>query len=423
MVAAVLVACAAAGGLTWEAADDAVPDDTDTSIEPLATPAGVNVGKRAAAIDKILKRRALGVLQHRRELFLADLDPRKKQLVGEQRTLYSNLAQFGFDRLFYRVVREQYDAALEQRHGASAYAVQVVMEYRIKGIDQTSVRTLLGYTFVQRGGRWLLTDDDDLDHGLPVGSHREAWDSGPVLVRRDDRALVVVERKETGLANDLLEDAGSAVRAVSKRWPRGWKGAGLVIALKDRRVRTADYTVTKNAEDAVAMATAVYRTLPGQVIAEGERGGSYVVINPRYRHKLSARVLAHEFTHVATAPYGSNAPRWLVEGMADYIEYLPMDGEPALDLVRYRTKVRNTYLKRSGGFPPDQEFYSSMVSSYALGWYAVDYLFDHHSKRAVANLYADLAENGFSQVQRDRILKDHVGLTEKGLFRTLKKGS
>ena len=42
---------------------------------------------------------------------------------------------------------------------------------------------------------------------------------------------------------------------------------------------------------------------------------------------------------------------------------------------------------------------------------------------AVADLYADLAENGFTQVQRDRIFQAHLEMSEKGLSRALKRGS
>jgi hypothetical protein len=420
LAALILTAIATAGGLTIRAVDGPAPRRA-VSAQAAAKPGAVDVVQRAAAVDAILRRRAQAVLRHRPDAFVADVDPRNPRLIARQRVLYGNLVQFGFDRLSYLPVREQYDAALEERRGASAYAVQVVMAYRINGIDATTVHTPLGYTFVRVDGRWVLTADDDLDHGLPVGSHREPWDTGPVLVRRAPRVLVVVERGEAGLARSLVRDARSAVRAVSRRWPRGWDGAGLVIALRDHRVRTADYDVSKNAEDAVAMATAVYRTLPGETSSEGERGASYVVVNPRYRIRLTARILAHEFTHVATAPYGCNAPRWLVEGFAGYVEYLPMDGEPDLDLDRYRTRVRDTYLAQVIGFPSDYLFYTSVVTSYAIGWYAVDWLISHYGPRKLASLYDDLAAHGFDQVQRDRIMTSHLAMTEQELFRELKR--
>ena len=97
------------------------------------------------------------------------------------------------------------------------------------------------------------------------------------------------------------------------------------------------------------MATWVYRTLPGEVTGEGQRADSYVVINPRNRDKVDARTLAHEFTHVATAPYGPYAPRWLVEGAATYVEFLPMDGAQPLAIGKYRQDVRTKYQRLPSG--------------------------------------------------------------------------
>ena len=422
VVSLVLVVFAVAGGLVWDERDRAMAGAATAtrSAFPAPSPA-VDPLERQSAVERVLRRRAYGVLHRDARLFLGDLDRTKPELAARQRRLFDNLAQFGFATLSYTISREQFDQALLDRYGASAYPVQLTMEYRIRDIDAAPVRTSLGYVFVRQGGRWVLTDDDDLDGDLPAGSHREPWDCGPVLVRRDDHVLVVVERDEPGLARELVRDARGAVRAVTGRWPRDWTGSGLVIALEDRRVRTADYTVAKNAEDAVAMATAVYRTLPGEVTTDGERTGSYVVVNPRYRRKVSARILAHELTHVATAPLGSSAPRWLVEGLADYVEYLPMEGEHDLDLDRYRTRIARTYLPKADRLPSDEVFYASMVESYAIGWYAVDYLTRRYGMDEVADLYADLAGQGFTQNQRDRIMREHLRMTEKQLFSVLRQ--
>jgi hypothetical protein len=232
---------------------------------------------------------------------------------------------------------------------------------------------------------------------------------------------VVVERGKTQLAKSILADAESAVRAVNKLWSASWRGGGLVIALDDKVVRTADYTKPKDAEDFLASATFVFRTLPGEVQSEGTFGGSYVVVNPRYRDELGARVLAHEFTHVATAPYGPDAPTWLVEGTAEYIEQLPMDGERDLDLNRYRSMVRTKYFNKVKALPTDQQFYQTVKSSYPIGWYTVDYLVDKYGATKLAKVYQELARQGFSQNQRDLIFTAQLGRTEAQLFADLKK--
>ena len=207
------------------------------------------------------------------------------------------------------------------------------------------------------------------------------------------------------------------MKAVCKSWPGGWTGSGVVIALDDKIVRGADYTLPKNAEDALAMATWVYRTLPGEVTGEGQRADSYVVINPRNRTKVDARTLAHEFTHVATAPYGAYAPRWLVEGAATYVEFLPMDGAegpgdrqvPAGGADEVPGEGEEP-ARRRDVLRPGRD------SSYPLSWLALDYLFNQFGGVEVGTLYQEMAALGSTQAERDRIMLEHLGITEAGLF-------
>jgi hypothetical protein len=144
------------------------------------------------------------------------------------------------------------------------------------------------------------------------------------------------------------------------------------------------------------------------------------VINPRNRAKVDARTLAHEFTHVATAPYGAYAPRWLVEGAATYIEFLPMTGEKNLALDQYRQQVRSKYLTKAKALPADGVFFKDSNSSYPMSWLAVDYLFGKKGGIEVGTLYQEMAALGSTQAERNRIMVEHLGITEAGLFQALK---
>ncbi|MET9311507.1 hypothetical protein ABZX12_06750 [Kribbella sp. NPDC003505] len=417
LLSLVLVAIAVAGGLALHRSSQA----GDRVAGPATSTPTVDQAARAAAVDAVLKRRAQAVLTGNEQAFVADVDAGDKRLVARQRTLFTNLRQFGFAKLAYQQLAQQYDDTIAQKYGPSTYLVAVAMTYQIRAIDLVPVRAMLGYTFTQRAnGAWVLVSDSDLDKRLPRGSHQEAWDFGPILVKREPRVLVVVEQGQEALADKLAAMSGSAVQAVSKNWPGGWNGSGVVIALDDKIVRGADYTQPKNAEDALAMATWVYRTLPGEVTGEGQRTDSYVVVNPHNRAKVDARTLAHEFTHVATAPYGPYAPRWMVEGAATYVEFLPMDGQKPLAITQYRLDVRTKYLAKAKSLPTDDTFFARADSSYPLSWLALDYLFTRFGGVEVGTLYRELAALGSSQQERDRIMLEHVGMTEAGLFRALK---
>ncbi|TDW22925.1 hypothetical protein [Kribbella kalugense] len=417
LLSLVLIAAAGAGGLALHRSSQRDDSSSDTAT----TAPNIDLEARSAAVNEVLTRRAQAVLAGNEKEFLADVDPANTRLVSGQRTLFTNLREFGFAKLTYQQLAQQYDDSMVQKYGPSTYLVAVAMTYQIRGIDLGPVRAMLGYTFTQRpNGTWMLVSDSDLDKRLPRGSHEEAWDTGPVLVKRAPRVLVVVERGQDSLANSLISMSTSAVQAVSKSWPGGWNGSGVVIALDDKIVRGADYTQPMNAEDALAMATFVYRTLPGEVTGAGERADSYVVINPHNRDKVDARTLAHEFTHVATAPYGAFAPRWMVEGAATYVEFLPMAGQKDLAITQYRQDVRTKYLAKATGLPPDATFFDHADSAYPLSWLALDYLFQRFGGTEVGTLYRELAAMGSTQKERDRIMLEHVGMTEAGLFRALK---
>jgi hypothetical protein len=417
LLSLVLVGAAVAGGLALHRSSQ----HADEAAAGIASTANIDQAARTAAVDVVLKRRAQAVLAGNEKEFLADVDSANTRLLASQRTLFTNLREFGFAKLTYQQLAQQYDDSIVQKDGPTTYLVAVAMTYQIRGIDLVPVRAMLGYTFTQRpNGSWMLVSDSDLDKRLPRGSHQEAWDTGPVLVKRAPRVLVVVEKGQDALAAKLITMSVSAVQAVSKNWPGGWKGSGVVIALDDKVVRGADYTQPMNAEDAIAMATWVYRTLPGEVTGAGERADSYVVINPYNRNKVDARTLAHEFTHVATAPYGPYAPRWLVEGAATYIEFLPMAGQTNLAIAQYRQDVRTKYLAKAKSLPADATFFDQADSSYPLSWLALDYLFTRFGGTEVGTLYRELAAMGSTQKERDRIMLEHLGMTETGLFTALK---
>ncbi|MFI5712290.1 hypothetical protein [Kribbella sp. NPDC051620] len=375
----------------------------------------VDPAAQAAAVDAILQRRATAVLQHDEDQFLADVDPYNEELRASQKVLFENLVQFGFGKLTYRQGDPQFDQTLLDKYGPTAYLVSAAMEYQIEGIDEQPMRTPLGYTFVKRDKQYVLVDDTALDTARPGSPNREAWDAGPVLVQRGPRTMAVVEQSQVELAKSILADAQVAVKAVNRWWLPSWQGGALVIALDDTSVRSADFNGPLW-KDNSAVATPVQR-------ADTAFGSAYVVVNPRDRDQLDARLLAHEFTHVATAADGPSAPLWLVEGMAEYVEHLPMGSERAVDLAKYRDHVRSKYLNKAKALPTDKQFFGpTQDSSYAIGWLAVDYLVRKYGLNQVVGLHQEMAWQVNSQGRRDTVMTAQLGRTEAQIFADLKRG-
>lgn len=388
----------------------------DGSAASSHTALQIDIAVQSAAVDAILQRRATAVLGHDEAGFLADIDPYNKELRAAQKVLFENLVQFGFSKLAYHQDAPQFDQTLLDKYGPTAYLVSAAMEYQIDRINELPVQTALGYTFVNRRGRYVLVDTGHLDSEYPDSPNQEAWDTGPVLVKRGDRTLVVVEVGQTQLATSILTNAQLAIKAVNRWWAPDWKGGAMVIALDDTKVRSTDF-VGSDWKDFAAAATPVYRWP-----ADAGDDGSYVVLNPHERGQLDARLLAHEFTHTASAPYGHGAPLWLVEGVAGYVQRMPMYSEQTVDLRKQRELVRSKYVNKAKALPGNDQFFGqTQNSSYATSWYAVDYLVSKYGLNLVVGLYQELAGQRSTPAVRDSVMTAQLGLTEAQLFAALKR--
>ncbi|GAB3925302.1 hypothetical protein GCM10029976_018340 [Kribbella albertanoniae] len=394
------------------------------TVTPSSTPRSPSKASAAAtarrvAIDTILIRRAQAVQTGNQTLFLKDLDPSNTKLIARQKVLFANLVEMGFAELGYSQAEERFDPAVVKARGRATYLVRILMRYQIPKVDVAPVTTELGYTFISRAGRWVLTDDDDLDDDLGPGAHREAWDLGRIEVLRGPRVLVVVEKGDHERGRAILTEAAEGLVEVRDYWPRRWRGSALIIALDDTEVRDARFA-DEDIESA-ASAGSTFSSLPGQDTADGTVAGAYIVINPNQRDQVDEILLSHELTHVATADLGGYEPLWLAEGAAEYVSWRGIEalGGPG-EVAKWEQEVIDDALPTLHSLPTDAGFYESSSDVYGVSWLAVRYLVQRIGLDAVAELYEDMAAHGINQVSRDRILLSRSGLTEVTLWTSLR---
>ncbi len=394
------------------------------AVAPPSTPRSPSKASTAAtarrvAIDTILIRRAQAVQTGNQTLFLKDLDPSNTKLIARQKVLFANLVEMGFAELGYSQAEERFDPAVVKARGRATYLVRILMRYQIPKVDVAPVTTELGYTFISRAGRWVLTDDDDLDKDLGPGAHREAWDLGRIEVLRGPRVLVVVEKGDHERGRAILTEAAEGLVEVRDYWPRRWRGSALIIALDDTEVRDARFA-DEDIESA-ASAGSTFSSLPGQDTADGTVAGAYIVINPNQRDQVDEILLSHELTHVATADLGGYEPLWLAEGAAEYVSWRGIEalGGPG-EVAKWEQEVIDDALPTLHSLPTDAGFYESSSDVYGVSWLAVRYLVQRIGLDAVEELYEDMAAHGINQVSRDRILLSRSGLTEVTLWTSLR---
>jgi hypothetical protein len=376
------------------------------------------VAARRHAVDTILLRRATAVRTRDEKLFLQDVDPADAKLRRAQKVLFANLVEIGFGELSYNQAEERFDAAVVRAHGPSTYLVRVLMRYQIPKVDLTQVYTELGYTFISRGGRWILADDDDLDKDLGPGAHQEPWDLGPIEVHRGPRVLVLVEEGDAKRGHSIVTEAGQALTEVAAYWPRKWDGSVLIAALDEPDVRD-DRFADEDIESA-ASAGSTFSSLPGQDTADGTVAGAYIVVNPKERDQVDEILLSHEITHVATADLGGYEPLWLAEGAAEYVSWKGIEAISGPgEVSKWEQEVIDDAMPQLSSLPSDAGFYQNSADVYGVSWLAVRYLVQRIGLDKVEDLYEDLAMNGTDQAARDRILMERSGLTEATLWTSL----
>ena len=389
------------------------------SQSPTTSRTAAAITARRVAVDTILLRRAQAVQTRNQALFLADIDPANTKLRAAQAVLFANLVEIGFTELGYSQAEERFNPSVLRAHGSTTYLVRVLMRYQIPQVDLAPVTTELGYTFVSRAGRWVITDDDDLDNDLGPGAHREAWDLGRIEVERAPRVLVAVEKGDTKRGRAIAAAATEGLTEVSAYWPRKWRGSVFVIALDETEVRDARFA-DEDIESA-ASSGSTFSSLPGQDTADGTVAGAYIAINPNERDRVDEILLSHEITHVATADLGGYEPLWLAEGAAEYVSWRGIEAiSGPSEVGKAEQEVIDTALPTLTSLPSDAGFYQNSADVYGVSWLAVRYLVRRIGLDHVEELYEDMAMNGTDQAARDRILLSRTGLTEATLWTSLR---
>lgn len=209
---------------------------------------------------------------------------------------------------------------------------------------------------------WSFVLVDQRATAVPSGAAFWRGSPAPAVVR-DGPVLIVAPSRD---ARDLARLGRAALARVLSRWPAPppMPGVAIVVA-RDTP-----------AFDALAGST-------GAAVGASVRLGAgplTVVLEPglaRAGGKVPASVLTHECVHViadlCAAQAGADrdrAPRWLREGLAEYLSAKSLDLATALE-VDARKRVRAARMPTD--FPSDVVFDTTLPdTAYDLSWLAVD---------------------------------------------------
>lgn len=390
--------------------------DGGVSVTPSVTSSTPDAeAQMLAEVDGVLKARASAVLAGRLPQYLQNVDPGNAKLLQRERQVFANLRKLGLQKFSYARETDY----VPEKLGAGGWAIRLMMLVQIAGIDSAPRATPLGYTFAQRGGRWILVADNDLAAERDRGDYREPWDLGEIDVARGTGVLVVVPAGEGKNARRLVIESQAAVPAVRTATRRAQAGI-LVIAMANRKSMSPGWATGGHPAGAVA---AQNLTPANAELTDFKVTGSRVVINPEYRTQSGRLLLAHEFTHAAMAPLGHSAPTWLVEGFAMYVEQRLAEQSGNEDEVAdWRNELLSKSVKPLVVLPIDGVFHGDYdEESYGVSWLIVEYLVTKYGLPKLNAFYAEVAKGPDDPALREQALRKHYKLSETALLTALKK--
>ncbi|ROP45706.1 hypothetical protein EDC03_0311 [Pseudokineococcus lusitanus] len=329
LVGALVVVLGVAAALLVPRAADG-PDVGAPDPSPSPTASAVPAAEaREAALQELLDRRAAAVLAGDVAGVVGTADPAAPDFRARQEATATGLARVPLERWSYEVRGEgaPLGAGRLAELGPDAWVADVLLSYRVAGVDPVDQQREQSLTVVRRDGAWLLTADDD------GPTRADLWDLGVVDVVQTERTVVVGTAPRA-----VLEEQGAlgdvAARRVDAVWGTSWPRRTVLVVPADEQqlARVLGRDGTAGLDQLAALTVGAER---GSGAAGAEGAVDRVLVNPSGLARLEERgrtvVLTHETTHVAVrAGAAADPPLWLSEGFADLVGYAPGEGEEAL---------------------------------------------------------------------------------------------
>lgn len=413
-----LVAMVAAAGVVGGSLWIAVPSESrtldlttaalhGTTLEAVRPSATGEVDPRlAAAVDAILARRGIAVRTNNVHLFLRDVAP---ELRPQQRLLFDNLRTIGM-KVTYRRAEPWVNYQAVRRFGLATGTFRVTMRYEVFGTKLAQAATDVGYTYTVRQRRLFLVDDDDLDQA--IGAGRQPWDFGRVWIVRRKHVLVIVNQGQLALARRLADGVVPPARLVRKVWRGPLQLVPVIVAMREPQVLTELPPTLPGDEPARVQALR-------SPASDGRPVGGWIVVRPGAQATFDSAQMTHVLMHLLPVKLGEEAPRWLSEGLARYVEsrQLVAVGRAA-EVAKNRSVIAQQVLGELTRLPADDEF--NATDSSDISWLAVERLIKEVGIKPVTDYYLQVARRGYNEAARERLLREYTGLTEAALVESMR---
>jgi hypothetical protein len=364
---------------------------------------------RAAAIKALLAARAQAIRHHDRAALLATIDPTRHHFAVSQARMLANLQAVPLAGWSYTVGADHHAgaSAVAASYPVPTYAPVVSLHYRVRGFDTTATDLAQYPTFTQRGGRWYLASLTDFARHGDV-SATDLWDYGRVDVVRRPDVLVLGPPTMLATMRQLAGDLHATIPRVTSVWGPHWARRVVAQVPQTQRELGAITGDTGDLSQLAALSSAEVSSTAGHPAPVGAR----ISVNPTTWPTLQPLgrlvVLTHELTHVASRPdTGSQTPRWLQEGFADYVGFLGTGVPPAVVAKELAAQVRAGQLPDR--LPANRSFDGSspaLATSYEQGWLACRLIAARAGQAGLVRFYRLV---GTSTSSSDQAVADALG--------------
>lgn len=273
--------------------------------------------------QRLLDVRAAAVRSGDRDAFMATVDPQAPaEFVQAQRRSFEGLASLPLAS--FTLQARTFDtgdlsrAAAGRYGGTRTFLPETRQVYRLRDYDERDAVEQLWLTFVERGDRWYVASDSDLE-ALGLESSHQLWDLGPVRLQPTEHFLVMSRPEQAGRAAALGAIAEEAMAALSGVWDQPWSRRiplvlpGSVEELRRILQSTVDLDKFVAFVSYAVVEDSGYQATAPRIFIQDDRLG-------RYARSFQVSTLVHELSHAAAAPLvGPFIPAWVHEGVSEWV--------------------------------------------------------------------------------------------------------
>ncbi|MDI2126403.1 hypothetical protein [Yinghuangia seranimata] len=321
------------------------------------------------------------------DAFLAPYDQTgaaSADLLAERRRTFANLRLIPFDRAEFRWDRVASGALSGRDTGPVAADVEVSFVHQISGVDAAPVAEVYVWTLERAAIGAPLRITKVRGSSGRGGGYPAAWDLAELVKADRPHVIMLAAAADQGKLGTWADRAEGAAKRDLELWkgPDGIRSRFIVFASPD------DDTFAKAYGPGMPKGVVAFCA---PLVGDGSRGsgtvvGSRLTWNSRAKGTTSAEgqsgVMRHEMGHALMDAFentrGAEAPLWVVEGFAEYLEWVDRFGE-------YYVPAARDYV-RSGEFtgklPGDKDLYGEDPESsginYHLAMTAIRYIADKY---------------------------------------------